>query len=70
MIGIVFIVSWVTFIMLPFFAWLNYKGWLRADALDEIVGLDVSYHNGEHFLLGQRGNNEVDKEAIAAFKAS
>ena len=32
--------------MFPFFLALDWKGWFRADALDEIVGLDLSYHGG------------------------
>lgn len=46
LIGLFFIVGWVTFIMFPFFIFLNWIGWLRADPLDEIVGLDLSYHEG------------------------
>ena len=43
-IGLIFIIGWVTAVMLPFFVILNYLGLLRADSLEEIVGLDVSYH--------------------------
>eukprot|EP00934_Nitzschia_sp_Nitz4_P002660 Nitzschia sp. Nitz4//scaffold15_size197535//121819//123523//NITZ4_001589-RA/size197535-augustus-gene-0.213-mRNA-1//1//CDS//3329537748//2650//frame0 len=43
-----FIVGWTLFTMLPFFIWLNYQGWLRADSLEELVGLDISYHGGTH----------------------
>lgn len=43
-IGLLFIIAWVTVIMFPFFVLLNYLGMLRADSLEEIVGLDVSYH--------------------------
>mmetsp|Transcript_127 Transcript_127/g.204 ORF Transcript_127/g.204 Transcript_127/m.204 type:complete len:208 (-) Transcript_127:1211-1834(-) len=48
LIGIVFVVGWVSVFMLPFFCILHYLGWLRADSLEEIVGLDVSYHGGIH----------------------
>lgn len=48
LIGILFIIAWVTGIMFPFFCILNYLGWFRADALEEIVGLDVSYHGGSY----------------------
>eukprot|EP00584_Thalassiosira_punctigera_P001480 CAMPEP_0172532018 /NCGR_PEP_ID=MMETSP1067-20121228/5219_1 /TAXON_ID=265564 ORGANISM="Thalassiosira punctigera, Strain Tpunct2005C2" /NCGR_SAMPLE_ID=MMETSP1067 /ASSEMBLY_ACC=CAM_ASM_000444 /LENGTH=582 /DNA_ID=CAMNT_0013316477 /DNA_START=196 /DNA_END=1941 /DNA_ORIENTATION=+ len=47
-IGILFVVGWVSVLMFPFFAILHYLGWLRADSLEEIVGLDVSYHGGIH----------------------
>mmetsp|Transcript_42 Transcript_42/g.99 ORF Transcript_42/g.99 Transcript_42/m.99 type:complete len:558 (+) Transcript_42:209-1882(+) len=43
-IGVLFVIGWVTVLMLPFFGLLHYLGWLRADGLDEIVGLDISYH--------------------------
>jgi len=43
-IGLLCILSWVTLIMFPFFVLLNYIGIFRADSLEEVVGLDVSYH--------------------------
>lgn len=43
-VGLLFITGWVSVIMTPFFFALNYLGMLRADSLEEIVGLDVSYH--------------------------
>eukprot|EP00815_Leptocylindrus_aporus_P000998 CAMPEP_0116063070 /NCGR_PEP_ID=MMETSP0322-20121206/8183_1 /TAXON_ID=163516 /ORGANISM="Leptocylindrus danicus var. apora, Strain B651" /LENGTH=539 /DNA_ID=CAMNT_0003548593 /DNA_START=48 /DNA_END=1667 /DNA_ORIENTATION=+ len=43
-IGILFILGWVMVLMTPFFLILSYVGWLRADPLEEIVGLDISYH--------------------------
>lgn len=46
--GIAFVIGWVSVLMLPFFSILHYLGWLRADSLEEIVGLDVSYHGGIH----------------------
>ena len=46
MVGILFILGWVTAIMLPFFVWLDWKGWLRSNPLEEICGLDSSYHGG------------------------
>jgi ammonium transporter, Amt family len=44
LIGILFIIGWVMFIMLPFFIWLDWRGWFRSDPLEELVGLDTSYH--------------------------
>ena len=29
---------------MPFFAFLDWNGWFRADPLEEVVGLDMSYH--------------------------
>ena len=62
-VGIIFILAWVTAIMLPFFCILNYLGWFRADALEEIVGLDVSYHGGSYTSA-----EAVKDEHIDAFK--
>ena len=45
-IAALFIVGWTLVTMLPFFIFLNVKGWLRSDTYEEIVGLDVSYHGG------------------------
>jgi len=61
---VVFILAWVFATMMPFFIWLNYKGWFRADSLEELVGLDISYH-------GRSMNNEegdVKEEYIEAYK--
>jgi hypothetical protein len=50
--------------MLPFFIWLNYKGWFRADSLEELVGLDMSYHGGIH----AKDNGGVKNEYVEAYK--
>jgi ammonium transporter, Amt family len=61
---ILFIVGWCVCTMLPFFIWLNYMGWLRADSLEELVGLDMSYHGG----TGAAGNrDQVKKEYVTAY---
>eukprot|EP00586_Coscinodiscus_wailesii_P019596 CAMPEP_0172505338 /NCGR_PEP_ID=MMETSP1066-20121228/185578_1 /TAXON_ID=671091 /ORGANISM="Coscinodiscus wailesii, Strain CCMP2513" /LENGTH=493 /DNA_ID=CAMNT_0013281907 /DNA_START=44 /DNA_END=1522 /DNA_ORIENTATION=+ len=49
LVGIVFVIAWVSLTMGPFFILLNYAGWLRADALEEIVGLDISYHGVQEY---------------------
>lgn len=41
-IGLLCIIAWVASIMFPFFVILNYLGLLRADSLEELVGLDIS----------------------------
>jgi ammonium transporter, Amt family len=64
-IGILFIMGWVMVIMLPFFVWLDWKGWFRSDPLEEIVGLDTSYHGGLALLTGE---DHVDPEYITAYK--
>jgi hypothetical protein len=52
-------------IMLPFFIWLDWKGWFRADPLEEIVGLDTSYHGG---LALRGGGDEINPEYVSAYK--
>ena len=44
LIGILFVVGWVTCLMFPFFCMLNYMGWLRSEPADEVEGLDSRYH--------------------------
>jgi Amt family ammonium transporter len=41
LIGILFLVGWVTATMLPFFMLLRYLGWLRSGLLEELVGMDA-----------------------------
>lgn len=53
-------------IMLPFFVWLDWKGWFRSDPLEEIVGLDTSYHGGLALLSGSQDG--VNPEYISAYK--
>ena len=54
--------------MFPFFLWLDWRGWLRADALDELVGLDTSYHGGLHLLTSDPNRDNVSATAIDAYK--
>jgi len=63
--GMLFIFGWVMVIMLPFFVWLDWKGWFRSDPLEEIVGLDTSYHGGLALLSGEE---VVNPEYISAYK--
>lgn len=46
-ICLLFVIGWVTIIMIPFFYLLNYLGWLRAAPVDEVEGLDSRYHKKE-----------------------
>eukprot|EP00934_Nitzschia_sp_Nitz4_P007755 Nitzschia sp. Nitz4//scaffold297_size22919//1667//3508//NITZ4_008517-RA/size22919-augustus-gene-0.5-mRNA-1//1//CDS//3329546286//7745//frame0 len=64
-IGILWIIGWTFFIMMPFFFWLDWKGWFRSDPLEEIVGLDTSYHGG---LLLTTGEDAVNPEYISQFQ--
>jgi hypothetical protein len=42
-VALLFLMSWAFVTMYPFFKLLNYVGWLRADSLEELVGLDMSF---------------------------
>jgi len=64
--AILFIFGWTFITMFPFFIWLNYKGWLRADSIEELVGLDVSYH-GRSTHGEDGGKGEIKKEYIDAY---
>mmetsp|Transcript_23431 Transcript_23431/g.55484 ORF Transcript_23431/g.55484 Transcript_23431/m.55484 type:complete len:601 (+) Transcript_23431:186-1988(+) len=61
--AILFILGWTFVTMFPFFIWLNYRGWLRADSLEELVGLDVSYHGRST----HGDNGDIKKEYIEAY---
>jgi Amt family ammonium transporter len=61
---LLFILAWTFFTMFPFFIWLNYKGWLRADSLEELVGLDISYHGG---MNSSSSGDCVKKEYVQAY---
>jgi Ammonium Transporter Family len=62
-VGMLFIFGWVMCLMLPFFVWLDWRGWFRSDPLEEIVGLDTSYHGG--LMLG--GEDQINPEYVTAF---
>lgn len=63
LVEILFIIGWTFAIMMPFFIWLDWMGWFRSDPLDEIVGLDTSYHGG--VILG---DSDAQPEYISAYK--
>ena len=73
-IGILFIIGWTIATMLPFFLILNYCGWLRSDAVEELVGLDVCY-NGEDIAIaatesknGSDGQSVIREEYLDAYE--
>mmetsp|Transcript_2032 Transcript_2032/g.4117 ORF Transcript_2032/g.4117 Transcript_2032/m.4117 type:complete len:536 (+) Transcript_2032:78-1685(+) len=55
-----FILIWVFVMMVPFFVWLNMMGWFRADSLEELVGLDLSYMGTRQSLLMQADDDISD----------
>lgn len=44
LVGVLFVLAWTFFLMVPFFCMLNYLGLFRASTSDEVEGLDYSYH--------------------------
>ncbi|KAL7557276.1 hypothetical protein ACA910_016240 [Epithemia clementina (nom. ined.)] len=64
--GLGFIIGWVCTIMVPFFVWLDWKGWFRSDPLEEIVGLDTSYHGGLALLAN--GEDELNPKYVTAYQ--
>lgn len=63
--GLLFIFGWVIVNMLPFFVWLDWKGWFRSEAMEEIVGLDRSFHGGLALLAGEE---VIRAEYVDAYK--
>jgi ammonium transporter, Amt family len=59
--GLLFIVTWVTCLMTPFFIGLNAAGMLRVDPLEEEVGLDISHHRGSGYDLSGPKPEDVDE---------
>jgi len=64
-VGILWVFGWLLSVMMPFFIWLDWKGWFRSDPLEEIVGLDTSYHGG---LILAGGDDSVNPEYITQFR--
>jgi Amt family ammonium transporter len=58
-VGILFVSGWVMITMFPFFCFLHYVGWLRADSLEEVVGLDAAYSQG---VLQTRARAQSEEE--------
>jgi Amt family ammonium transporter len=65
-IGLLFIMGWVLVTMYPFFVALNYCGILRADSLEEVVGLDVSYHGWTPAVVDDVTQSDLDRYLVAA----
>mmetsp|Transcript_1890 Transcript_1890/g.2797 ORF Transcript_1890/g.2797 Transcript_1890/m.2797 type:complete len:602 (+) Transcript_1890:132-1937(+) len=63
-IGVLFVLGWVTVTMTPFFWLLHYFGFLRADSLEEVVGLDVGYTGG---ALHKRLHAKDDDQNYSAY---
>ena len=64
-VALLFLVSWAAVTMFPFFVWLNYMGWLRADSLEELVGLDMSFMGGPQD--GSAAKDELNNKDVEEF---
>lgn len=62
LLATLFVVAWPIATMTPFFLWLNYMGWLRSDSLEELVGLDMSYHSSAMVISP---DDDIDEKALA-----
>lgn len=60
LIGIAFIIGWVSVLMIPFFGVLNMLGMFRVDPDEEKVGLDISHHKGAAYSLEAPDQKDVD----------
>ena len=79
LVGVLFVIAWVVALMTPFFWALHYFGFLRADSLEEVVGLDIGYMGGRNTLrvhrdsieIGEGGKGGKDKmdEYLAEYEA-
>jgi len=58
---ILWIVAWVSVLMIPFFYGLKTLGMFRVDALEEEVGLDISHHRGAAYDMSGPTKNHVEK---------
>lgn len=65
---VLWIVAWVTVLMVPFFYGLKVAGMFRVDPLEEEVGLDISHHRGAAYDL--TGPNKDDVEELMEVRAS
>ena len=61
LIGVGFILGWVTAVMTPFFIMLKMLGVFRVDPLEEVVGLDISHHKGAAYDLQAADEDKVDE---------
>jgi ammonium transporter, Amt family len=70
LLGILFIFAWGSVVMGSYFYALNYMGWLRIDALEEEVGMDISRHKGAAYDLTTGVANEEDVKQLENARSS
>jgi Amt family ammonium transporter len=60
LVAIIFIFSWSFTMMGLFFGAMNYLGWYRVDALEELAGLDISRHKGQAYFIENATDEHVE----------
>jgi Amt family ammonium transporter len=63
-VGVLFIIGWNVAIMMPFFVILDYHNLFRSDAMDELMGLDKSFHGGTQ----DDGEDALSPDTMAALE--
>ena len=69
-VGVLWVIAWVTVIMTPYFLLLNAAGMFRVDALEEEVGLDLSHHKGAAYDISSPSEDTVAKFEISRSQRS
>jgi Amt family ammonium transporter len=64
-VGVLWIIGWVTVIMTPYFLLLNAAGMFRVDSIEEEVGLDISHHKGAAYDISGPSEETVAKYEIS-----
>jgi len=64
-VGVLWVIGWVTVIMTPYFLLLNNAGLFRVDAIEEEVGLDISHHKGAAYDISGPSEEILQKFEIS-----
>lgn len=68
-VAIVFVMGWTFVTMFPFFLVLDYLGWFRVNALEELIGLDASYtHDNAPDRLFDDESDTDQEERLRAYQ--
>lgn len=59
--GVLWILSWVSLIMIPYFLGLKHLNMFRVDPLEEEVGLDISHHKGAAYDMERAPEKQVEE---------
>ena len=64
-VGVLWIIVWVSVIMVPYFLLLNAMGMLRVDSIAEEVGLDIFHHKGAAYDISGPSEDVIAKYEIS-----